>query len=101
MCLMVYCCYDSQLEEVVFEVIKCKCCVGIFDLWWRVWLLMFFIIWCQLVQCYMFRNEILMLIKGILIKIYDCNIINEDNSICYGELLLKYFFYYVVKMIQI
>lgn len=39
----------------------------------------------------MFRNEILMLIKGILIKIYDCNIINEDNSICYGE-VIKIFF---------
>lgn len=31
--------------------------------------------------------------KAILIKIYDRNIINEDNSICHGELLLKPFFF--------
>lgn len=37
--------------------------------------------------------------KAILIKIYDRNIINEDNSICHGELLLKPFFsHYVAKM---
>lgn len=36
--------------------------------------------------------------KGMLIKIYDRNIINEDNSICHGELLLKHFPHYVVKM---
>lgn len=40
----------------------------------------------QSVQCYTFRNEILMSTKGILIKIYDRNIINEDNSICHGDL---------------
>lgn len=52
----------------------------------------------QSVQYYTFRNEILMSTKGILIKIYDRNIINEDNSICHGELLLKHFPHYVVKM---
>lgn len=41
----------------------------------------------QSVQCYTFRNEILMSTKGILIKIYDRNIINEDNSICHGEVI--------------
>lgn len=46
----------------------------------------------QSVHCYTFRNEILMSTKAILIKIYDRNIINEDNSICHGELLLKPFF---------